>query len=263
MPDDNPESRLIAWPRRALDGLLHHWRAIEREGLEERVLLKGRFDGRPLGVLILVALVLVGEEYGGDRPTFAALFPAVRSEWYQLAELAWWSGAKVVGYLLIPALVAKAVGWRLGELGLSWRGLGRHLWIYGVLYLAILPALIIASRTRPFLATYPFYHLASRSRFDLLAWEAMYGATFVSLEFFFRGFMLFSLRRTLGPHAIFVMAVPYCMIHFHKPLAEVIGAIFAGILLGTLALRTRSIWGGVLLHVAVAWTMDLLALSQR
>ena len=38
------------------------------------------------------------------------------------------------------------------------------------------------------------------------------------------------------------------------------GTACAGIILGTLALRTRSIWGGVLIHVSVAITMDLLAL---
>ena len=58
------------------------------------------------------------------------------------------------------------------------------------------------------------------------------------------------------------MVVPYCMVHFGKPVPEVVGAIFAGIILGTLALRTRSIWCGVLIHISVAWTMDLLALSH-
>jgi hypothetical protein len=66
----------------------------------------------------------------------------------------------------------------------------------------------------------------------------------------------------MGAYAIFVMAVPYCMIHFHKPIAEVVGAIFAGIVLGTLAMVTRSIWCGVLIHISVAWTMDALALAH-
>jgi hypothetical protein len=66
----------------------------------------------------------------------------------------------------------------------------------------------------------------------------------------------------MGAYAIFVMIVPYCMIHFHKPVAEVAGAIFAGIILGTLAMATRSIWFGVLIHVSVAVTMDLLAIAH-
>jgi membrane protease YdiL (CAAX protease family) len=90
----------------------------------------------------------------------------------------------------------------------------------------------------------------------------MYSAQFFSLEFFFRGFMLQALKRSLGAYAIFVMVVPYCMIHFGKPMPETLGAIAAGLVLGTLALRTGSIWAGFLIHVSVVWTMDLLALIQ-
>ena len=64
----------------------------------------------------------------------------------------------------------------------------------------------------------------------------------------------------MGAYAIFAMIVPYCMIHFGKPFLECLAAIVAGTVLGTLALKTRSIWCGVLIHVSVAWTMDLLSL---
>jgi membrane protease YdiL (CAAX protease family) len=70
------------------------------------------------------------------------------------------------------------------------------------------------------------------------------------------------LRRAMGAYAIFVMIVPYCMIHYHKPIAEVLGAIGAGIILGTLALRTRSIWFGVAIHISVALTMDIASLMH-
>src|SRR5262249_31301886 len=109
---------------------------------------------------------------------------------------------------------------------------------------------------------YPFYKLAARSWLDLAAWETLYAASFVALELFYRGFVLGLLRRGLGPYAIFVMIVPYCMIHFGKPAIESVGAIAAGIVLGTLAMVTRSIWGGVLIHVSIAWTMDALAIAQ-
>ena len=72
--------------------------------------------------------------------------------------------------------------------------------------------------------------------------------------------MIFNLARSIGSLAIFVMVVPYAMIHFGKPFAECMGSILAGIALGTVALRTGSIWGGVLVHCVVAWSMDLLAL---
>jgi membrane protease YdiL (CAAX protease family) len=59
-----------------------------------------------------------------------------------------------------------------------------------------------------------------------------------------------------------MMLLPYVMIHFTKPILEALGAVFAGTVLALMSLRTRSIWGGVTIHVAVAWTMDALVLSQ-
>jgi membrane protease YdiL (CAAX protease family) len=91
----------------------------------------------------------------------------------------------------------------------------------------------------------------------------MYFAQFLGLELFFRGLWLGALRRSLGSGAIFSMCVPYCMIHFGKPYLEANGAIVAGIVLGSLAMRTKSIYAGFLVHITVALMMDLLALSHR
>lgn len=239
------------------------WRAIDDDGARERALLQARGgpDLRPAWVLVLVTIILVAEQYWGDTTTFYRLWPAADgTRWGSLGEHAWWSGAKLVGYLLVPALVARLAGMRLADLGLSRAGMTRHLRLYAALFALVLPLVVVASTTRAFQDTYPFYKQAARSWTDLLAWEAMYGATFLAVEFFFRGFMLFALRRAFGASAIFVMIIPYTMVHFTKPPAEVFGAIAAGVVLGALALRTRSIWCGVLIHVSVAWSMDLLAL---
>ena len=66
----------------------------------------------------------------------------------------------------------------------------------------------------------------------------------------------------LGSAAIFAMIVPYVMIHFGKELPETLGAIVAGVVLGTLAMRTKSIWGGLLVHTLVAISMDVAVLLQ-
>ncbi len=252
---------MLGWYRRVF---VDTWERLNREAADERKAHPG-FDTRVMIVLILASFVLVFQEYYGDRPNFDEYLGArfEGSKWYALGSFAWWSGAKLFGYLVVPALaVWGLLRGRLRDYGLSVAGMRQHVWIYVVLFLAILPVVIIASYTKPFLHTYPFYKMAARSWTDYVAWELMYGASFLALEFFFRGFLLFALKRTMGAYAIFVMIVPYCMIHFHKPVAEVCGAIFAGIVLGTLAMATRSIWCGVLIHVSVAWTMDLLALAH-
>ena len=86
---------------------------------------------------------------------------------------------------------------------------------------------------------------------------------FFGLEFFFRGFLLHSLKPSLGPYAIFVMTVPYCMIHFGKPMPETFAAIFAGVFLGWLSFKNGNIWMGLVLHCTVALSMDVLALYNK
>lgn len=250
--------------RRAVDYLfVDHWRAIDADVDRERT----EYDWRPLVVMVVVAVSLTLQYYFGERSKFSEYFPPGEADWtgdhYQLWQFVWWSGWRFLGYVVIPVAVLLVMpGMRVRDCGLSFDGFFRHLWIYLVLFLAITPAVIIASQTAGFYKIYPFYKLANRSAFDLWAWEGLYVLQFLSLEFFFRGFMLQTLRRSLGSYAIFAMIVPYCMIHFDKHLAEVLGAIGAGVILGTLAMRTRSIWGGVLIHVGVAITMDLLALGH-
>jgi len=53
------------------------------------------------------------------------------------------------------------------------------------------------------------------------------------------------------------------MIHFDKPMMETIAAIIAGIILGIMSLRSKSIWMGVFMHCCVALTMDLCALYRK
>jgi membrane protease YdiL (CAAX protease family) len=241
---------------------IDQWRAIDRETVRDPA-DAGTTNLNVLAVLLTVAVVLTLQEYLGDRSTFERWFGASRGHdpYWELKSFAWWSGWRVGGYVAIPMLVLLILpGQRIRDYHVSFEGFFKHLWIYVVLFLCVLPAVILASTTPAFRQTYPFYRLANRSGMDLWMWECLYAAQFLSLEFFFRGFILNGLRKALGANAIFVMIVPYCMIHYGKPMPETLGAIGAGLILGTLAMRTKSIWGGVLIHVGVAMTMDVMAL---
>jgi len=239
------------------------WRAIDAESEAERQPGDaGKFSWVVLVVLVVAAVSLTLQEYIGDRGYFESWFRPARGDIYaDLKGFAWWSGWRVLGYVVMPMIaIACMPGVRLRDFHVSLKGFFSHIWVYVLMFSLILPAVIEASTTQSFRHTYPFYRMANRSAFDLWSWEGLYAAQFVSLEFFFRGFLLQGLRRALGSNAIFVMIVPYCMIHYGKPLPETFGAIGAGVILGTLAMRTRSIWGGVLIHIGVAVTMDMLAL---
>jgi membrane protease YdiL (CAAX protease family) len=149
------------------------------------------------------------------------------------------------------------------DMGLRLRGFTSHAWIYLVCLVVVVPAVFAVASQPDFGNYYPFYKKSSRSWFDLALWESLYVLQFFGLEIFFRGFWLNTLRRSMGSTAIFAMCVPYCMIHYGKPYFETCGAIVAGIALGSLSMRTRSIYSGFLVHVTVALLMDFLALSQK
>jgi membrane protease YdiL (CAAX protease family) len=182
----------------------------------------------------------------------------------ELATYAWWTSWHIVGYVLIPALVIKYLfrdrlvnfGWRLNETSQHWRA-------YVLLLSPILVFIAIASFNREFLAHYPFYKQAGRSWFDFIAWELLYLTQFICLEFFFRGFILQALRPAVGANAVWIMCVPYLMIHFPKLWPEAFGAIAFGLFLGILAMRSRSIWGGFFVHAGVAVGMDVASLFQQ
>ncbi len=177
-----------------------------------------------------------------------------------------WAAARGIGFLVIPAVVVAVVLRRpLGEFGLRTKGILPHLWLYLAMFLLIAPAVVIASYTQPFQATYPFYRVEPGERLwpNFWLWELLYASQFVGIEFFFRGFLLHGLKRRMGYAAVWVSVVPYTMIHFEKPLAECLGAVVAGWVLGTLSLKTRSMWWGAAIHTAVAWGMDLLSLGHQ
>ena len=70
--------------------------------------------------------------------------------------------------------------------------------------------------------------------------------------------MLFGMETALGNYTIFVQMIPFAIMHSAKPLPEALGAIFTGILLGVIALYTRSFLYGAILHWLVAMTLDVI-----
>ena len=262
------------------------WDALDAEALEHQKADREATtpDRRPLVLFVLTAVMLTLQQYY-DRSFFNAyLRPFLREvdgnpgllpfglgehvSWRLYGELyglAWWTFTRLAGYVALPLVVWRIVFPKdsLLDMGLRVRGLSKHAWIYGACLALVLLAVFIASRQPDFASYYPFYKKCSRSWLDLVAWESLYIAQFFGLELFFRGIFLNALRRSMGSAAIFAMCVPYCMIHFGKPYLETCGAILAGLALGSLSMRTKSIYSGFLVHVTVALLMDGLAIANR
>jgi len=87
--------------------------------------------------------------------------------------------------------------------------------------------------------------------------EISYLFDFVWIELFFRGFLVFGMVKFLGKNVILPMIVLYVVIHFGKPLPEIISSFFGGYLLGILALHTGNIRTGILLHITLALSAEV------
>lgn len=184
----------------------------------------------------------------------------------QLSTLANWLLVLCTFYFVVPALVIKLfLKENLSDYGLKWKGAFKDYRIYLLMLGVMIPLVAFFSTTESFQAKYPFYNLRPGETLypNFWIWEGMYFLQFFALEFFFRGFMTHGLKHRFGFYSVFVMTIPYCMIHFGKPMPETLAAIAAGIVLGTLSLKSRSILLGVAIHYSVGLLMDLAALYHK
>lgn len=120
---------------------------------------------------------------------------------------------------------------------------------------------------------YPRYRIGDAQQFaryydvstavPFFLFELSYGSNFITVELFFRGFLIYAFSRYFGTYAVIPMVISYCVLHFGKPLTESLSSIVGGYALGILALHNRNIWGGVIIHVGVAWLMELFGFLQR
>jgi hypothetical protein len=175
-----------------------------------------------------------------------------------------WFGINFLALFVMPALVIKFVfrqrlsdyGLRLGEPRI-W---GRYLLGYGAL---MVPTIVLASRLPSLHNFYPLYPYARYSAgwfaLSSLGWLVY----FFSWEFFFRGWMLNLLAPRYGGIAIVVQTIPFVLMHFSKTEIEALSAIVAGVALGIMAYRGKSMLGTWTLHWFIAFLMDLLVVVWR
>ena len=135
---------------------------------------------------------------------------------------------------------------------------------YVLMLLMMVPLIVAASTQADFLAMYPklrdvgwVLNNVRNKWFYKLLHELSYGTDFISVELFFRGFLVLAFIKVAGKDAILPMACFYCTIHFGKPIGECISSYFGGIILGIVVYNTRSILGGLMVHLGLAWLMEL------
>lgn len=217
-----------------------------------------RPDGRTIAIFGVALVCLWAARFAQN---------AVPDGWSRLAELNWWAGTQILFYGILPVVcLVVFAGLRPGDLGWRFAGTWRHGAMYVVLFAIAAPFIIAVSGSADFQEHYPILEIASGQSGiwrDLAVWWPFYFVQFVAIEAFFRGVLVLGLAPRFGSVSVLIAVVPYMMIHFTKPPAEAVASILGGIVLGYLALRTRSIVWGITLHSAVAATMDLSSLAHK
>jgi membrane protease YdiL (CAAX protease family) len=219
-------------------------------------------------VLLLSApLLLTLYRCFGEAQSFLSYFP----------ELGGSQGGEVYAYLLeylsffilmlvVPMLVASGFG-RSGVLKSllsfpgSWKSL---LWVVPGIAVCVIPSALHASSMPSVLAVYPPPRVLLQNQHLLpVYFLGLFFLYYLPWEFFFRGFLLFGLRKRYGTAAaILIQTISSCLVHIGKPAPEIIGSIPFGIVFGIIAIRTKNLWTVVLLHGALGIFIDIFVIYQ-
>lgn len=173
----------------------------------------------------------------------------------------------------VPMLVILCLGEDAADFGLGLGQSKKVKWLTLILFAGLLPVLIVASRQPGFKAYYPIFRQFSSfmgsgpyvdgAKFALLYGWLSYGMYMFFWEFFFRGYLLFGLGRSIKWWAIIVQTIPFFLLHINKPPLELAASIPAGIILGILAMRGKSFVPCFALHWAASVTFDVLVMMAR
>jgi len=162
-------------------------------------------------------------------------------------------------YFMIPMIIVVLVfrrkpadyGFRLGD----WK-MGLRLTL--IAWAIAAPILFIAGRSPDVQEYYVRYF---KDAGDVLFTAVV---ELVGWEFFFRGFMLWTLAEIAGPGAAVVLqAVPFAIIHVRKPYVETASTIFGGMLFGWVGWRTRSFLWPFLIHFFITTAIVFVAVWAR
>ena len=117
---------------------------------------------------------------------------------------------------------------------------------------------VVATSFMPSLrASYPVFRGASKGFWFLLLSESLTVAMILVTELFYRGVALSLLYQRLGSSALYLLALVYGLDHIGAPTSELAGSFLVALLLGRLALATKSIWPGFMVHVSCAVAVDI------
>jgi len=219
-------------------------------------------DKKVFIIFLSVAVLQTISWYLTSRMFFRANF----FEQYQfhpqiyLIEYLYWFVGDFITFFILPLLIIRLIlseklsdyGIRIGDYKIGFK--------ISSIFLAIMLSLVwFVSSSETFGNVYPHLNSARNSWNVFIIYEIGLFIYMIAWEFVWRGFMLFGLYEKFGLYSLFIQMVPFVILHNGKPILETFGAILAGLALGILALRTKSILYCVIVHMSVMFSIDLIS----
>lgn len=167
-------------------------------------------------------------------------------------------------FILMFVIPALFIRFRLKK-NISEFGLGLGDIKFGIKFIAviipclILPIIYFASKMPDIRGEYPLFRMLYTRKDLVFLYELCYVIFYYfAWEFYFRGFLIFSLKSEFGGvNAVMIETISSCLIHIGKPPGETIGSIIVGVIFGLIALRTKSIWYVFILHAVIGVLTDI------
>lgn len=125
-------------------------------------------------------------------------------------------------------------------------------------FLAFIPIIfliVVLSQTEAFRS---FYATEPQLSFVFFIEIILSFVYFLSEEFLFRGFLLFSLWEKLGQRGFWMMNIIFSLLHAEKASGEVFISFFIGVVFSYISIKTQSIWPAVILHFSMAIMLNFL-----
>ena len=219
---------------------------------------------KKVSLVFIISIILLTFSWYFSNPQF---FQTSLSKYFvndnddiKLLSFTYWFLSDFILLLLIPVLFIKFYFKELLEdyglcLGKLKQGFNYTL----ISIILFIPIVLVITNSNTFKQYFPLIQLEGINLSQFLIYEILFILFIYSWEFIFRGFMLFGLERRFGIYSIYIQMVPFVILHNGKPFVETFMSIFGGIILGFIAIRTRSIFYGFLIHAFILVVLDLIA----
>ena len=215
---------------------------------------------KPTIILLLTPFILITWKYFGTKPFYlsnlTSMFVLFGDPERTAALYTFFSAFLLLA--LLPFLIIKFVfKERLSSYGLQFGD-----WRFGLkAFLILAPFFALTSylsRNDPgIVAEYPLFKGAAFSPAVFTGHAFSYLLFYIGWETYFRGFMQFGLRQSLGDwQSILVQTALSCVLHIGKPAGEIYSSIIGALIWGIIAFRAQSILFIILLHWLLGVVLD-------